>query len=73
MLCSTATYSSGTHAPPPSTNVESIYPTNGANANKGLLSLIIYLNSLSIVLDYWTPTTTYDEPVCLIKIIKILY
>ena len=44
MLCSTATYSSGTHAPPPSTNVESIYPTNGANANKGLLSLIIYLN-----------------------------
>jgi hypothetical protein len=36
MLCSTVAYSSGTHAPPPSTNAESIYVTNGANANKGL-------------------------------------
>jgi hypothetical protein len=37
MLCSTATYPSGTHAPPPPTNAETIYATNGANANKGLL------------------------------------
>jgi hypothetical protein len=47
MLCSTATYPSGTHAPPPSTNAEPIYATNGANANK----------------NYWTPSTTYEEPI----------
>jgi len=36
MLCSTAAYPSGNHAPPPLTNAEPIYATNGANANKGL-------------------------------------
>ena len=45
MLCSTATYPSGTHAPPPSTTAESIYTMNGANANKGLFCFI----NLSII------------------------
>jgi hypothetical protein len=36
MLCSTVAYPSGSHAPPPSTNAESIYATNGTNPNKGL-------------------------------------
>jgi hypothetical protein len=44
MLSSNATYPSGTHAPPPSTNNESIYATNGTGVNKGLLRLIIYWN-----------------------------
>ncbi len=43
MLCSTVAYPSGTHAPPPSTNAELIYATNGASANKGLLYMINYL------------------------------
>lgn len=43
MLCSTGTYSSGTHAPPPSTNAEPIYTTNGANGNKGLVLFFIHL------------------------------
>jgi len=42
MLCSTAAYPSGNHAPPPLTNAEPIYATNGANANKGL-GLLIHL------------------------------
>lgn len=45
MLCSTAAYSSGSHAPPPSTNAEQIYATNGANGNKGLF-VFIYLLEL---------------------------
>jgi hypothetical protein len=67
MLSSTAVYPSGTHAPPPSTNTEPIYVTNGANANKGLCLLIYLLKLISgFFLDYWTPSTTYDEPVCII-------
>jgi hypothetical protein len=35
MLCSTVAYPSGTHGPPPPTNSEAIYATNGSGTNKG--------------------------------------
>ncbi len=73
MLCSTAAYPSGNHAPPPLTNAEPIYATNGANANKGSGLLIHLLEFIFVVLDYWTPSTTYDEPVCRIHKAKALY
>jgi hypothetical protein len=42
MLCSNATYPSGVQVPPPSTNSEPIYATNGANANKSMIYPLNY-------------------------------